>query len=328
MSRIKEIWDNFKENNSRSVGMTSQVLEYEGKVNCILGYIPITGIKVFQFEIEKDLKIERNWLRKFRGAEIQVLPSNSVNLFSILLIDSSLDDIFNLFIEDVIMGLIEASTSIEAVKLITTKVGYWEKLFAKASGELLSGEYQRGLYGELVFLKELLNHSSDFEKAVVSWRGPESSNQDFSNELSAVEVKSSKATKPSVNISNEFQLDCNGLDNLFLCVIHVDEISNGVDTLQKLIEEIKLKISNQPNLLNLFEEKLDQVGIPLGEEKHYDDFGFIIRSIRAYKVDDGFPALTRDNLDNDAIHNVKYQIDLVACKSFEVETKDVINEMI
>ena len=191
-----------------------------------------------------------------------------------------------------------------------------------------SKERQRGLYGELTFLNTLLGRSSDFVKTIVSWTGPEGSNQDFSNELSAVEVKSSKATKPSLYIASELQLDWTKLDSLFLCVIHVDEISNGVDTLKKLIEEIKQKVSNHPNLLKLFEEKLDRVGIPEGEEKHYDDFGFIIRSKRAYKVEDGFPALTRDILNNYAIHNVKYQIDLTACESFEVVMGDVISEMI
>ena len=96
----------------------------------------------------------------------------------------------------------------------------------------------------------------------------------------------------------------------------------------RLIEEIKAKIDNQQNLLSLFEEKLERVGIPTGEEKHYDDFGFIIRSKSAYLVQDGFPALTNDIINNDAIHNVKYQISLTACKPFEAEFEDVISEMI
>jgi hypothetical protein len=68
-------------------------------------------------------------------------------------------------------------------------------------------------------LNTLLNRSNDFVKIISSWTGPDGSNQDFSNGLTAVEVKSSKATKPTVNIASELQLDWTVLDNLYLHVI-------------------------------------------------------------------------------------------------------------
>ena len=162
----------------------------------------------------------------------------------------------------------------------------------------------------------------------MSWTGPSGSNQDFSNKLSAVEVKTSKATNPTVKIASELQLDWTVLESLFLYVIHLDEISNGIDTLCKLIEEIKQKISYQNELLRLFEEKLDLVGIRLGEETLYDDTGYIIRSKKGYEVKEGFPALINSTINNDAIHNVKYQIDLIACEPFEFENQLIISKMI
>ena len=124
MSSVKVIWNSLKENASSSVGMRSKVLEYKGTVKCVLGYIPITDIKVFQIEIEKDIKIERSWLRKFRGAEIQVLPGKEVNFFSILLLDKGLDEIFILFIEDIVTSLTVVTTSLEAINIIRSKVDF------------------------------------------------------------------------------------------------------------------------------------------------------------------------------------------------------------
>ena len=323
---IKGIWSN-QELNSGS--LTNREAMNIGVINCFVGRIGASNAKMFQIEMDQSISIHKNYLERFHGVEIRVLDSQSEKKdITIILSDNDLLDVFILFLEDLMRGLESITDENDIPLIVNQRVGYWGKLFARIRGELLSKERQRGLYGELTFLNALLGRSSDFVKTIASWTGPEGSNQDFSNELSAIEVKSSKATKPSVNIASELQLDWTKLDSLFLCVFHVDEISNGVDTLKKLIEEIKQKISHLPNVLKLFEEKLDRVGIPEGEEKQYDDFGFIIRSKRAYKVEDGFPTLTRDILNNDAIYNVKYQIDLTACEAFEVVMENVIGEMV
>lgn len=328
MSRIKEIWNSLKGSDCHSVGMRSQVLEYEGKVNCILGFIPITGIKVFQLEIEKDIKIERNWLKKFRGSEIQILPSKNANLFSILLLDSSLDDIFILFIEDIINSLKETSDSIEAIKLITSKVGYWKKLFARATGELLSAEKQRGLFGELFFLSLLLQNSSNHQEALHSWRGAESANQDFARNGNSVEIKTSKANNPSVHISNEQQLDFTAWDHLFLGLISVDETTGNQNSLASIIEEIKDLINHDPRLTEEFEIKLEHAGVSGDMIESYNEISYSINNVRFFKIQDGFPVILRGNIISDAIYNVKYQIDIASCGSFESQEEDVIRVMI
>jgi hypothetical protein len=324
---FKEIWTN------QGLGHASltarERVAIDSHINCFVGIISASNAKIFQIELDQSVSIHKNYLKRFHGVEIRVLESSgSKKDVTIILSDNDLLDVFILFLEDLIRGLEKIDTENEVPSIVNQKVGYWGKLFARIKGELLSKERQRGLYGELIFLKTLLDRSSDPVKSIAAWTGPEGSNQDFSDELTAVEVKSSKATKPSVNIASELQLDWTKLDSLYLVVIHLDELSNGSDTLLKLIEEIKAKIENHQGLLSLFEEKLERVGIPIEEEKHYDDFGFIIRSKRAYEVQDGFPALTIDTINNDAIHNVEYQIDLTVCEPFEAVLEDVISEML
>lgn len=324
---LKSIWEIQSRDNSRSVIRNS--ISLKNGVKCYAGFIRASLNKMFQIELDKSISIHKNYLKRFHGVEIRVLDSQlGKKDITIILSDNDLLDVFILFLEDLINAIESITTENEIPLILNQRVGYWGKLFARIKGELLSKERQRGLYGELTFLNTLLKRSSDLKETIISWTGPEGSNQDFSKEQAAVEVKSSKATKPSVNIASELQLDWTKLNSLFLCVIHLDEINKGENTLKKLIEEIRERISNQPSLLKLFEEKLDRVGIADGEEKHYDDFGFIIRSKRAYKVEEGFPALTKENIKNDAIHNVKYQIDLTACESFEVVMEEVILEMI
>ena len=327
MNNIKNIWIN-QELNSDSFTIRENFFVNKS-FNCFVGRIGASNAKMFQIEIDIGTQIHKNYLKRFHGVEIRVLDSKKGKKdITIILSDNDLMDVFILFIEDLIRSLKTINDENNIPLILNEKVGYWGKLFAKIKGELLSKERQRGLYGELIFLNTLLNRSNDFVKTISSWTGPDGSNQDFSNGLTAVEVKSSKATKPTVNIASELQLDWTILDNLYLHVIHLDELNNGPDTLKKMIEVIKQRVEKHPNLLRLFEEKLDLVGIPFGEEKHYNEVGFIIRSQRAYEVQNGFPVLINKTINNEAIHNVKYQIDLTALEPFETELESVISNMI
>ena len=327
-TNFKDIWSS-QESETDTLTTREQV-SINGSFDCFIGRIGVSNAKMFQIEIDKTILIHKNYLKRFHGVEIRVLEldNNNNKNITIILSDNDLLDVFILFIRDLINGLENIVNENDIPLILNQKVSYWGKLFAKIKGELLSKERQRGLFGELTFLNTLLKKSSNQIESIMSWTGPSGSNQDFSNKLLAVEVKTTKATNPTVKIASELQLDWTVLDSLFLYVIHLDEISNGIDTLCKLIEEIKEKISYQNELLRLFEEKLELVGIPLGEETHYDETGYIIRSEKAYEVKEGFPALINSIINNDAIHNVKYRIDLIACEPFEFENESLISKML
>lgn len=324
MKKIEEIWKEL--DSSKDIDPRKKIDSIKS-LNCYLSLLRSSNTRCFELSLGSCAI--RTFEKKFHGVEVYLVElENGNKSICIYLIDSDIKDVFTLFIEDILKNLQDVEDGEKAFVTMQGQFDKWGKLFARIKGELLSKERQRGLYGELNFLYELLNRSFDPVKTVLAWTGPEGSNQDFSNNLTAVEVKTSKATKPSVNIASELQLDWTKLDSLYLLVVHIDEISNGADTLLMLITDIKGKINGNQNLLKLFEDKLDRVGISIGEEKHYDDFGFIIRSKRAYQVQDGFPALTNNIIDNDAIHNVKYQIDLTACAPFELDLEKVIKLMI
>jgi len=326
-TNFNEIWLSLEHDDA--LRTLRAVYPINGSLICYIGRIGASNSKMFQIEISNSVAIHKNYLKRFYGVEIRVLDSSlGKKDVTIILSDNDLLDVFVLFLDDLLKDLELINDENEVPTIVNQKVGYWGKLFARIKGELLSIERQRGLFGELTFLNTLLSRSGDHIKCIISWVGPEGANQDFNNERSAVEVKVSKATKPSVHIASELQLDYTKLDHLFLCVFHIDELSNGTDTLEKLISEIKSRINNQYDLVRLFEEKLDQAGIPEGTENLYDNTGFIIRSKRIYKIQEGFPVLTNEIIENEAIHNVQYQIDLSVCEPYEVDQEVVIRVMI
>lgn len=175
---------------------------------------------------------------------------------------------------------------------------------------------------------ELIARSSQPMECLLSWTGPLGANQDFSNHESAIEVKTSKATSPSINVSNELQLDSSVVDSLWLCVIHVDDINNGPNTLSRLIAEIKGQLEKDSRMLGLFDEKLEKIGIPVGGGENYAGTGFVIRSKNMYSVRGAFPAITNMTLNNPAIHNVSYQIEIAALEPFRIDVEDNLNHFI
>ena len=81
----------------------------------------------------------------------------------------------------------------------------WQKFLQYMKGDVMSFQRQKGLLGELLYLKEILI-SMDKEAAVEAWVGPEGSDQDFVFSDTWTEVKSVALSAESVSISSLQQL--------------------------------------------------------------------------------------------------------------------------
>ncbi len=325
---LKEIWSKQESESNKQV--SRERISNITFLRCYIGFIGFTGGRMFQLEMDSSVDVHKNYLRKFRGVEIQVLPNEDGTLkrLTIILIDKELSDIFTLFIEDIIDKLITESNPKEALLTINQRVNYWRKLFTKATGEILSPEQQRGLFGELFLLQLLLNNGKDKKKILSSWYGSEGANQDFSLDKTAIEVKTSKSGSLSVYISNEYQLEYEAWSQLYLCIITVNESSGKHNTLYGLSCKIKDMLNYESSLIDEFEYKLNLAGIRGDMIDEYNEVSYTVSNYRFYEIIEDFPVITRSKLDNEAIYNVKYQIDINACRPFEISEEEVLNNIL
>ena len=322
-TKIENIWTSQESESTREV-VKERIEEIKG-FPCFIGSIGSTGAKFFQIEVKADINIHPNYLNKFRGIEIQnVISSSNIQKFNIILLDRKLDDIFLLFIVDILERLIAAEDAREALTIINQRVSYWRQLFARVTGEFLSPVLQRGLYGELLFLKCLLEKKQDKEVILNSWKGSERANQDFALNTTAVEIKTSKAGIPNIYISNEHQLDYTSWKNLYLGVISLNESAGKENTLFSLIQEILAILEKDFRLQTLFKEKLNLAGIPPELIKKYNEITYSVRNRFFFKVKENFPLIIPSHFEENAIFNIKYQIDINSCKAFEVKEDDLI----
>ena len=323
MNNIKNIW---LSQETKSWGQKKIVLESIDNLdflNCYIGYVPATETKIFQLEIGKKTILDPHYLKKFKGIEIQILPTEKdYNLFTIILLEKELTDIFILFIEDILDKLRKIDDSNTALKVINNRVQFWKRLFGKVSGEFLSIEQQRGLLGELIFLKKLLEITQDKLGTVNSWMGPHRANQDFAYNSNAVEIKTSIAGSPKVYISNEHQLDYHDWTKLILVIISLHRSSGSADTLASIIQEIILLLTDQKSL-ELFTSKLTLAGIPEEMILEYHDLKYSMREIYSFEVKEGFPLLIPSMLYDQSVFNVKYEIDIHQCKNFSINESEV-----
>jgi hypothetical protein len=327
MIDLKQIWTDQESTSGKNV-VKKRIDSIPG-LNCFIGLIGATGARMFQLELDSLASVHKNYLRKFRGVEIQTIPcSQSQAEFSIILLEKELTDIFTMFIDDIIEKLITVTEPEQALTLINQRVNYWKKLFSRATGELLSPEQQRGLYGELFFLRLLLQNTSNHKDALYSWRGAESANQDFVRNKSAVEIKTTKANNSSVHISNEQQLDFTAWDHLFLGLISITETTGTQNSLASMIEEIKNLLNNDLELIQEFLTRLDHAGISNDLSEDYNEISYSVNNRKFFRIQKGFPVILKENLQNEAIYNVKYQINISSCNSFEVSEENVLKTII
>lgn len=126
--------------------------------------------------------------KKYKGVVLSGDLSQSAYLLSMTELDSNLL-IFSALSEFVL----EKLTRLEVLSFDTihSLVEEWRS-FIQGRSEKLSVAVQLGLFGELLFLQELITKKNE-ELSVISWTGPEKSKVDFVLSVNhAIEIKSSK----------------------------------------------------------------------------------------------------------------------------------------
>ncbi|HOW86230.1 MAG TPA: PD-(D/E)XK motif protein [Candidatus Aminicenantes bacterium] len=215
----------------------------------------------------------------------------------------------------------------KAVAAIFHRLSYWRRFFQRHGGGL-SREEIIGLYGELRFLELLLDYGVPSELAVMAWKGPLGTNQDFLFGSKAVEVKCTTANEADiVKITSERQLDSTGLTTLFLFHQAFDFRENSGRTLKKLIGDIKKRLEDtSPHAIILFEELLISAGYSGEYKPVFDNYGFTERKQSAFEVQPSFPRIDETALPG-GVSRVSYQLDLAVCHKYRIHIEAIFRAL-
>jgi hypothetical protein len=282
-------------------------------------------MRLLYIKLEGDHNIIIDNLPRFRGLEISIIVT-SIGEFSkseFIKFTQSIpntDYIFELVVSDLCDNIIQLPHEKNLNSTLVKVLNEWKIFFEKQESEILPIERQKGLVGELRFLRDYLFHKYSFIESLNYWTGSDKTNHDFQIINVAVEVKttSSKQHKKFF-ISSEKQLDGTGLGHLYLSLFALNLHSNMPDkTLPALIREIFSQIQEDSVALFQFQLKLAKYGY---NEKLADKYtiGFSISEMRFFEVVTGFPRLLQHDL-LEGIGDLRYSVVVAACSPFEIKT--------
>ena len=272
----------------------------------------------------------QNW-NNLKDIKVELLKDDrntSKTYLLILILNQQHKDIFSVLCEDLINHISSIIDEKTLIKTLLNRLAKWQTLFEKLRQQGLTPEAQRGLFGELYFLRKFLNNVANKGYCINSWQVPSNTVQDFHHGNWAVEVKTTHGNNhQKIHISSERQLDNSVIPNIFLYHLSLDIRNNYGESLNDLVEWVDNYLINDVPELNSFKLKLYEIGYFEEHKSIYQDTGYTIRQESTYKVDGDFPRIIEAEIRH-GVGDVKYSIVVADCFSFtstESELFQIIN---
>lgn len=319
MTKIDTIWTELENDDSFRSGILFKryaasvlpdvyvALRAPEKIRCLAAHI-----------VKENAPDVQNW-NKLKDIKVEILnddrnPAKSYLL--ILILNQQHKDIFSVLCEDLINQVTSILDEKVLIKELLNRLAKWQTLFERLGQQGLTAEVQRGLFGELYFLRLFLNNSTDKNYCINSWQVPSNTVQDFHYGNWAVEVKTTQGNNhQKIQVSSERQLDDSVVPNIFLFHLSLDVRNNHGDTLNDLVEWVETYLKNDVIEFNSFRLKLFEIGYFDIHKPIYQDTGYNIRQESIYKVEREFPRITENEIRN-GVGDVKYSIVISDCLSF------------
>lgn len=266
-----------------------------------------------------------------RGLDISVHhPKNGQHSVTIQLAlkESRFEHIFDILIHDIAEIIGRSQSEEAATTAFIGRLRHWQKFLEQADPNGLSREAQQGLYGELWFLRERLISLLGLLPALSAWTGPEGSNQDFQMQLCAVEVKTTGTKEPQqMIIQSERQLDDTGLVALFLFHLALEVREKTGESLIEMIDSLRLLLAADLVALDIFEDRILDVGFIQSQAPQYEKIGYTIRHTTLFRVGYTFPRVVGADL-KPGVGNIHYSIAVAECRHFAVNDGDLKTQLI
>ncbi|MCE9609564.1 MAG: PD-(D/E)XK motif protein [Chthoniobacter sp.] len=250
-----------------------------------------------------------------RGLEVFSLLVDDIAHLGVVLKEPRYADVFTALAEDLARRVADAGTTTEQVRALLGGLARWQKFLA-AGAEGLNEEAQRGLWGELHFLRDGLLPVFAEEISVTAWQGHRAAHQDFLLPAGAVEVKTTSGKAPHiVRITSERQLDGRDLPALYLRHLALTVREGAGETLPAMVASLRARLFAAPQAIEHFEVGLLAAGYRDADAWRYEARGYSVREANDFTVSGRFPRLTERDLPA-GIGDVRYALSLDACGSF------------
>ena len=321
MSKIDEIWSTLE----AQEGAVTRLYPAQSKYEPVIGLKGIEGYRFIGFLLSPSFSFEEKRWNKIKSVKIETYSHQGKNVLRIVLLKNDHQEIFSTLCEDLINSVSHISDESILVERLLGRLEKWQMLFEKTSRQGLSEEMQRGLYGEVYFLKLFLEHHSDKGSCVDSWMGPEKSIQDFQYSNWAVEVKTTQGKNhQKIHIASERQLDDSLVKNILLYHLSLDSRKGSGESLNSVIDQVYDCLKDNSLITSSFRAKLSFAGYFSDHRGLYDDMGYSIRQENIWKVSGDFPRIREKDIP-EGVGDVKYSIVLSESETWRIVQEELFD---
>lgn len=331
MSNLDIIWKEMEEHSSpSSPGNIIRRIYPETPFDLFITLEKPSNYRTLQFEVSLDAVSGLTEIPSTRVmiSHLEKYLDQGKALLELALVDARYAEVFTILVSDLSVGIIASDTQQKAISHFLARLQHWILFLENSGPDGLRPEAQRGLYGELWFLKNYLLNRLDHFQAVTGWTGADATPQDFQLSGTAVEVKVTTAKLPqNLIIANERQLDDTAVGTLFLLHLSLDARKGSGETLNKIIDDMRNLVKSSAAALQSFELILLKVGYLGIHHSHYDTTGYVVLSHKFFHVIAGFPRIIGTMLPS-GVGNVHYSIEVSACVPFTADSQFVISTIL
>lgn len=277
------------------------------------------------------LRLPEDYITTFSGEakeNIKTSYSKKGNYILLELLDSYYNSLFNDLIISLYFKIKDVTNSGESTNMFISTINKWASFLENSKNSKLPKDVIKGLFGELIVLKEYLSEAdmNSVNDVLKAWRGPYDANTDFVFEDLNIEVKSKNPNSSVVKISSGFQLDDEAGKSLNLIVVSLESDQNSKVTLDILHNEIRDLILELNGNLSLLSDALAQKNLFPSNLKDYDHFVFKPVSMEVYNCDDEeqeniFPRIKKSQIQSE-INNIRYDLNLSTLNKFIIEKRE------
>jgi hypothetical protein len=321
-TKINLIWEELEKDDYFQAGLLYKRYSLKVDPDVFVALKSPEKLRCIAFRISYSSNINLENLNKLRDIKLELMiePKNpDKQLLLVILLNSQYKDIFSTLCQDLIAGVSKTKDESSLIDKLAERLLKWQSLFEKLERQGLSDSSQRGLYGELYFLRKYLLSCSKYIDCLNSWMGPEKAVQDFQYSKWAIEVKTTSGNNhQKISISSERQLDDSIIPYVYLYHISLDIRKEYGESLNEITEDIFEILSDQTVAINLFKMKLMEAGYFDFQKGLYGEKGYTIRNQNIYHVTENFPRITEKKIPL-GVGDVTYSIMLDGLDSWRID---------
>lgn len=330
MMKINEIWNELENDKSLTTGLLLRRYSAAVLPDVYVALQQPENIRCIAFRVRGNNPVNLARYTNLKDITLVLVPDDQDKTRSYLLVkllSKQHKDVFSTLCEDLINEISALKDDSKLQKELLNRFEKWKSLFERADLEGLTPEEQRGLYGELHFLRKWLRLSADKQHCVQAWLGPELELRDFQWGGWAVEVKTTHGNNhQKIQINSERQLDTTNLDKFFLYHASLESQRQHGETLNQIIDSLIALLSEDTAAEIAFRSRLLQGGYYFHHAKLYEGVGYQIRQESFYAVRDNFPRIEEKDV-RSGVGDVKYSIILSEYNNYKIDETSVFETL-